>query len=111
MNKSTLKALKGSIEKWEKIVAGTGLDRGAHNCNLCRRFFKLCSINCCIGCPVNTQSGSGCMGTPFDEWMKYEGLLPHNDRGGYDFKGNVKAKNTAHRELKFLKSLLPAGEQ
>ena len=51
------------------------------------------------------------MGTPFDEWMKYEGLLPHNDRGGYDFKGNVKAKNTAHRELKFLKSLLPAGEQ
>ena len=28
MNARTLKALRGSIKKWEKIVAGTGKDRG-----------------------------------------------------------------------------------
>lgn len=29
------KALLGSIEKWNRILAGTGLDEGARNCELC----------------------------------------------------------------------------
>jgi len=35
MDIETLKALKGSIKKWERIVEGTGVDEGADNCPLC----------------------------------------------------------------------------
>ena len=38
MNRKTLTALKGSIKKWEKIVAGTGSDNGYQNCPLCALF-------------------------------------------------------------------------
>lgn len=39
MNSRTLKALKGSIRKWERICNGTGEDRGPRNCPLCELFF------------------------------------------------------------------------
>ena len=32
MSKEAETALRGSIEKWEEIVAGTGVDDGTHNC-------------------------------------------------------------------------------
>jgi len=49
MDAKTLKALKGSIKKWEKIIAGTGVDKGGDNCPLC----KACGWNC-RDCPVMT---------------------------------------------------------
>ena len=36
MTKKVLKALKGSIKKWESIVKGTGEEHGSKNCPLCK---------------------------------------------------------------------------
>ena len=38
MNKETLEALKGSIEKWRKIVEEGDEDRGSSSCPLCQLF-------------------------------------------------------------------------
>src|SRR5947209_6256825 len=48
MEAATLQALKGSIAKWEKIVAGTGADGGRADCPLCSLFYEYD----CAGCPV-----------------------------------------------------------
>jgi len=40
MDEKTLAALRGSISKWEGIVAGTMQDSGASNCPLCKKFRK-----------------------------------------------------------------------
>lgn len=88
MNAKTLKALRGSIRKWERIVAGTGSDNGPHNCPLCRLFFW--NREACEGCPVAAKTGRAqCDGTPYRD---------------YDWSGS---KEDARRELNFLKSLLP----
>lgn len=98
MNKQTLKALKGSIKKWELIVAGEGKDLGAENCPLCQLFI----VRGCKGCPVMEKTGyAECKGSPYDEWIK-----------GTKFKNGRRAdtpekKKLARAELKFLKSLLP----
>lgn len=92
MDKRTLEALKGSIAKWEAIVAGTGIDLGPDNCPLCQQFYHIWSVDTnCVGCPVSTVTGkSCCRGTPYDT---------------YDESGESKA--VALQELNFLKSLLP----
>ncbi len=66
MNAETLKALKGSIKKWERIVRSTrSRDRGDENCPLCQEFDALCT-----GCPVATKTGYiGCHETPYQEWI------------------------------------------
>lgn len=88
MDKRTLKALKGSIKKWEKIVDGTGTDKGPDNCPLCKLFFDSTD---CLGCPVNNATGkTGCRGTPYDDYsLAADKHVP------------------ALAELDFLKSLLP----
>lgn len=99
MNKATLKALKGSIAKWEKIVAGTGVDDGTDNCPLCKLFYGLG----CMGCPVAIKSGRDtCKKTPYGGWMlaTFGQEWPRRviDAG---------QKKAARAELRFLKSLLP----
>ena len=96
MNAKTLKALKGSIAKWERIVAGTGACHGVDNCPLCELFWD----RGCRGCPVVQKSGYRlCIGTPF------EGVGRHlSDEG---FARTTSAKKAARAELAFLKSLLP----
>jgi hypothetical protein len=90
MDKTTLKALKGSIAKWEAIVAGTGHDNGGDNCPLCKMFL----YKECHGCPVNEETGRKfCHGSPYEKWNEYHSV------------GHAQA------ELAFLKSLLPEGEE
>lgn len=88
-----LEALKGSIGKWERIVAGTGSDEGIHNCPLCQKFYVYCESSYdidCAGCPVAKKVGvSGCVDTPYREWTASRDLAD------------------AKRMLEFLKSLLP----
>ncbi len=48
MNNETLVALRGSIEKWEKIVGGSGVDGGIENCPLCKEFY-INPFNQCTG--------------------------------------------------------------
>jgi hypothetical protein len=91
MNKLTLKALKGSIAKWEAIVAGTGKDEGSRNCPLCKRFSDLGCTKRSEQCPVKIKTGYGnCLGTPY-----YDTLDIKRDE----------------RELAFLRSLLPEDEK
>lgn len=99
MNKRTLTALRGSIKKWEKIVAGTGIDKGYENCPLCRLFFSVDYFNC-TGCPVAAMSGrDNCLGTPYYEYRRAA------DNWGESTPETIKKQ--AERELAFLKSLLP----
>lgn len=88
MAPEVLEALRGSIKKWEGIVAGTTRDEGGRNCPLCQMFVHGKAATC-RGCPVRTRTGkSSCDGTPY---YYYE----HGDT------------QTAQAELDFLKSLLP----
>jgi hypothetical protein len=99
MNKKTLKALHGSIKKWKSIVDGSGEDRGAKNCPLCRLFLN---ENECKGCPVFERTGYACCDeTPFREWSEY--ISSSMENKVFD----EESKRLAQNELDFLKSLLP----
>ena len=108
MTAATLRALKGSIRKWEKIEAGTGVDRGPDNCQLCKLFWKLPSY--CASCPVMEKTEQGtCCGSPYDAWIRH-----YWDEHEDDHK-TIKVycptcRKLAHAEVVFLKSLLPKKE-
>jgi hypothetical protein len=98
MDKLTVTALKGSIEKWRGIAAGTKLDHGISNCPLCTRFHHLE----CSGCPVMNATGRFyCKGTPYSAYRKAERT--------YSVDYEQRVRRAALAELKFLKSLLPKG--
>jgi hypothetical protein len=99
MNIITLTALRGSIAKWEAIVAGTGEDRGTANCPLCHMFYHWTSggLGDCKGCPVMEKTGSSkCVNSPYDE-------IANLDPDEYPAEYRI----FAQRELDFLRSLLP----
>ena len=98
MNRRTLFALRGSIRKWQGIVAGTEVDKGAANCPLCLLFNRQGG---CGKCPVKEKTGRNwCDGTPFNEW--------EDENPGFDRRANTpQLKRIARKELNFLKSLLP----
>jgi hypothetical protein len=108
VDESTLAALKGSIAKWEAIVAGTGTDDGANNCPLCQKFSHWCNPELpkrCVGCPVSEKMEMPyCEGTPYYEYSQAE----EDDEP-------ERMKEAAQGEVEFLKSLLPTpsdeGEQ
>lgn len=98
MDVVTLGALRGSIEKWRRIVVGTDEDRGASNCPLCHEFLA----KSCRGCPVRERTGKMfCWGTPYGE---YSDLTDEEERSPL---GRALAK----AELEFLQSLLPPTEE
>ena len=101
MNAKTLKALKGSIGKWENVVSGTIEDLGTENCSLCSLFHpQNTGKDQCVGCPVYMHTGySYCVGTPYSRWAKLTG-----GGGRANTPSRIKA---AEAELKFLKGLLP----
>ena len=107
MDVETLAALEGSIEKWERIVAGTGHDGGTTNCPLCQRF--LMSTGTCAGCPVSQKTKSlGCFESPYARWVEFR--KDHgNVRAISDFPedAQIEATRLAQAELDFLKGLLP----
>lgn len=103
MKKETLKALKGSIKKWEEVVAGTGGDDGAENCPLCELQDE---GKGCRECPVMRRVHDyGCRGTPYEKWVNY---VFHERFQPYPMMVvTIKALSLALNELYFLKSLLP----
>ena len=100
MDAQTLTALRGSIAKWEGIVAGRCSDEGTVNCPLCHVFYK----KDCKGCPVKAVTGKPyCRDSPYsiteDVAMSYG-------------TGSTKYTAAAVAELEFLKGLLPSdGEE
>ena len=101
MDEQTLKALKGSITEWRKVIDGTGGDEGTRNCPLCDAFYK----NRCKGCPVKKKTRlDACRGSPYDKWIEH-----HSKEHIPSFPLKIeckKCKEIAIKELKFLKSLL-----
>lgn len=106
MPAATLKALRGSIAKWEAVAAGTGVDNGPGNCPLCALFFERPN---CAGCPVAERPGGEplCGHTPYDDFDRAarRGSCEHGLRAFDDY-----TKGLAMAEMTFLVSLLPAGE-
>jgi hypothetical protein len=95
MDAKTLKALRGSIAKWQAIVDGTGEDHGPRNCPLCKLFYF---DGDCDGCPVRENTGVGsCVRTPYTDYVD-------------STEGSADESNAAQAELAFLQSLLPEGE-
>ncbi len=104
MDEKTLEALNGSIEKWKKVVAGTGKDNANSNCPLCQLYKG--DPNFCNPCPVKavTQK-SGCMDTPYDKWDSHQGGV-HSSEFPRKIECGV-CEDIAKKEVEFLKSLLP----
>jgi len=101
MNAATLEALKGSIEKWEKIINNQAEDCGPINCPLCQCFLD----DECIKCPVLFVTGTdGCRGTPYEQWYNHH---EKNGNGGKFIIFDAESRRLAKAELDFLKSLLP----
>lgn len=113
MKPATLKALKGSIRKWELIVAGTGADDGQHNCPLCQRFDRyelaLCETDN-EQCPVAIATGdTECSGSPYVDWRR---AITETRGIGYfrhDKATDDETVMCAVLELEFLRDLLPKG--
>lgn len=126
MHEQTLVALKGSILKWEAIVAGHGEDMGIDNCPLCKMFEQEfdpdgemdidgvpTDDNCCCGCPVANESNfTGCQDTPYIAWAAHQ----NEKHSGPIFLRAVHpdcpdCRPLAQAELDYLKSLLPKSLQ
>ncbi len=125
MNKETLKALKGSIKKWDSIASGCGLDGGTTDCPLCKLH-----ISNCKQCPVGyTTYEESCDGSPYQDTYILTGtpefeaaytvgmLQPSLQDLGETLPELLKMGcsptlvDTVEDELNFLYSLLPEGEE
>lgn len=94
LSDKALKALKGSINKWRKIVNGTGKDFGFDNCPCCKEYYKVLDglVDSCDGCPIKMKTGLDlCEGTPYHHPLLW--------------------KERSQAELNFLISLLPKSER
>jgi len=98
------KALEGSVEKWWKIVKGTGVDAGVNNCPLCQLYYHHSSglyYNTCKGCPVrNDTQYADCRGTPYYRWKDLFGLWVNKKAR------TKKQKAAAQAMLSYLEDLL-----
>ena len=99
-----MNSLKKSIEKWEGIANGTGVDDGTRNCALCAEFFNNLR---CYGCPVYKKTGiDGCDKTPYEEWIIHHETVHKNDNVPNDTKAICSTCfEIANKEVKFLESL------
>ena len=103
MSKRAEKALRGSIKKWERIVDGTGVDKEAENCSLCKLYID---TDDCGACPVAKRAEiSGCRNTPYSRWGAHQG---DKHWGEHEMKAYCPTcKTLAKKELEFLQGLLP----
>ena len=106
MSPEIIKALKGSIKKWERIAAGEGEDGGWHDCDLCLYSYNQHGFLSCTDCPVYADTGEwACRGTPQEEWEQH-----YDDMHPTESKRKVhcpECKRWAEAEVGYLKSLLP----
>jgi len=105
MNATTLKALKLSIEHWERLATGKrkrGETADGKFCALCDLFYNEhddCRALRCAGCPVSEITGHPlCETTPY--------YHARNISFDHELRSD-EFKNAAKLELDFLKSLLP----
>ena len=104
MTPKVKEALEKSIQKWESIVAGVGIDTAYKNCALCRLFN---TDNGCSDCPVFKDSHKDyCNNTPYYEWHMHQ--REHYQNRPFKAPFMVlysKCRTLAQEELNYLKSL------
>ena len=98
--RQSLKALKGSIAHWERLLTGALLHTGENlsglDCDLCLAFRR---VDNCHGCPVRAKSGRDmCRNTPYGK-----AYMAKNVHG----MSSIQFRVAALKELYFLRSLLP----
>lgn len=109
MDKETLKALEGSIEKWEKIIDKKGEDRGSSNCPLCLLFVGYEEEECVLPdgsrkrCPLE-KKGDGCSNIAYMNWCSH--LRDQHSKKPRSVQCKT-CVELAKQELKYLKSFLP----
>jgi len=107
MDAKTLKALKGSIGKWEGVVAGTEREHASWNCPLCQ-----ISKGSCDACPVKIKTKcDSCEDSPFIDWDVHQRIKHDKWMGSFRKVLCPTCLRLARAELRFLKSLLPKGER
>jgi len=105
MDTKTLRALKGSIRKWEDIIAGTGVDQGVDNCALCSLFYFVKKH--CVSCLIFIETGKQyCSESPYADWVVHQLDWHHIPINKYHVICPT-CRRLAKAELAFLKSLLP----
>jgi len=101
-----LKALKESIEHWERVVENPKKEEiGYKECALCSLYRRNFEAGGCEGCPVYEKTGKhGCHGTPYKEIFGYDfrGRQQEDDNGELRV---IPTKEEALKELAFLKDL------
>ena len=102
MEARTLKALRGSIEKWKRILAGEP-DNGIADCPLCGLFFAYG----CSGCPAGL--GRFCCDDHYYKWRQH--LYSHRPLTGAIKPGCKKCIRLATNVLEYLKGLMPKENQ
>lgn len=102
MDDETLEALKGSIKKWERVIAEGTDGTNWMDCPLCLLFWE----RNCRNCPVKDRTGRRmCQGSPFEAYAE---ARQSSDEDGVDEIGKEPSViAAAQAELDFLKSLLP----
>lgn len=104
MNKKIRTALEGSIQKWSRIVKGTGFDYGSMNCPLCQPLLGV--TDACADCPVQAKTAlRACVGTPYQAWTDHMQTAHENPVAARVFCPRCRV--IAQEELAFLQSLLP----
>jgi hypothetical protein len=102
-----LKALDGSIKKWEQIVASTdAIDHGWRNCPLCTLFNNATKHGngVCRGCPVRDNTGDlYCDSSPYADWADH--MAAHNSRDWSRIADCAECSRLALAELLYLQSL------
>ena len=115
----TIKALKESIEHWERMSKYKDIDHtetpNSDDCALCDLFLnsglrlvlnQLYHRKECINCPVYAKTGhAGCRATPYEAVTEYWESFTCNKQ---DFDAKI-WKKLCDDEIKFLKDLLPKG--
>lgn len=98
-------ALRGSVEKWDRIIDGKSDDMGTSNCPLCRKFHSRYNHkNECEGCPVHTKTGlTNCEGTPYPKFREHV-VKKHGKRAWMRVHCD-ECKKIAGEMKSFLKSL------
>ena len=111
MDSVTLRALRGSIKKWERIVASShSKDYGTENCPLCLVFLQSKDFltEYCVGCPVSAKTGrEGCAGSPYVEWNRHQEDVHRNYGDHHRFRDCKECLRLAKAELASLRDLLP----
>ena len=98
-----IEAIRGSIQKWEAIVEGTGVDRGSSNCALCQKYNNRTTGIPCIGCPVPKIF---CDKTPYKTWILHQhGKHSEFDTETYRVRCD-KCKVLAQKEVDYLSDIL-----